>query len=203
MSAHTMNAHPGRPVMTRSTAVVATALVALLATAPGVRAQTSVFLGLGSTFPLGTLTSSGPFAGANVGWQGTIGVRHFLGSSPFALGARVFYGGNGYEGPQNEDSKLRGVTALATWALAEGPVSPFVWSEAGFLSHKYSAASGGLLGGPTESSEEAFLLAGGLGVGAPLGAAEGLVLGGYAHGLGVFDDIRYFVLTAAIGLPIS
>lgn len=177
--------------------------VALAAIATPVRGQTGVLLGLGSTFPVGTVTASGPFAQANTGWQATLGIDRAIGSSGLAVGARAFYGANGYEGPGEQDSSLLGVTAVGIWALAEGIVSPHLWSEAGFLSHKYSADSGGLLGGAEESSEEAFLVAGGLGAGIPIGSAELLFLGGYSRALGVFDDLSYFVLTAVTRLAIG
>jgi hypothetical protein len=189
--------------MTRSVKALAVALLVMAGTRAPVRAQTSVLLGFGPTIPVGSLTDSGPFSGANTGWQGTIGLRRTVGSSGLALGARAFYGANGYEGPDGQDSSLFGLAAVATWAVARGPVSPLLWSEAGFLSHKHSADSGGLLGGAVDSSEEAFVLTGGLGIGVPIGAIELLLLGGYSHAFGVFDDITYFSLMAAMSFAIG
>ena len=189
--------------MTRSTPAAAVALVLLSLAVPRVHAQTSILVGVGSTFPVGTLTSSGPFAGANAGWQGTIGLRRAIGTSGIAIGGRGFYGGNGYEGPGESESTLSGLAALGTWTLAQGPLSPLLWVEAGYFAHNYSSDSGGLLGGSTESSEQAVLLAGGLGASVPVGAAEILVLGGYSHAVSVFDSIRYFILTAALSLSLS
>jgi hypothetical protein len=120
----------------------ATTLFILVVMPPEARGQTSVFVGLGSTVPVGTLTDSGPFTGANAGWQGTIGVRRLIGESGLALGARIFYGKNGYDAPDDPRSKLGGIAASATWILAQGAVSPFLWTEAGFLTHRYSSAFG-------------------------------------------------------------
>ena len=52
------------------------------------------------------------FAGANAGWQGTIGLLRNVGTSGIALGARGFYGRNGYEGPGEAESSLGGRIAL-------------------------------------------------------------------------------------------
>jgi hypothetical protein len=156
---------------------------------------------VGAVFPVGTLTDSGPFSGANTGWQGAVGLLRTVGTSGIALGARGFYGRNGYEGPGEAESSLGGLAALGTWTLSEGLLSPLLWLEAGYFSHNYSSDSGGLLGGSTESSEQAVVFAGGVGAGVPVGGADVLVLGGYSHGVSVFDSIRYFVLTAALSLP--
>lgn len=117
----------------------------------------------------------GPFSGANAGWQATIGLHRTVGSSGPDFGARVFYGGNGYEGP----GSLSRATALGSWTLfTESAVSPLLWSEDGFISHKYSADSGGPLGGGVASDGEAFVVAGGLGARIPIGSSELLLLNG-------------------------
>lgn len=189
--------------MARPGETATVALVLLLAATAPLSGQTHVRLGLGSTFPVGTLTDSGPFTEANVGWQATVGLHRTVGSSGLAFGARAFYGKNGYEGPGEQDSSLLGITALGTWTLTDGVVAPLLWSEAGFLSHRYSADSGGLLGGSVESNDEAFVVGGGLGAGIPIGSLDLTLLGGYSHAFGVFDDVRYFVLTAAVDLLIG
>lgn len=189
--------------MTRLATGIAVTLVLLLTIAPGAHGQISVLLGAGSVFPIGTLTDSGPFARASAGWQGTIGLLRTVGTSGIAVGARGFYGRNGYEGPGEAESSLAGLAALGTWTLAEGPLTPLLWLEAGYFSHNYSSDSGGLLGGSTQSSGQAVGLAGGVGVGVPVGGADILVLGGYSHGISVFDTVRYLVLSTALSLPFS
>lgn len=87
--------------MTKLSAVLVWAGITavLAATAVPGNAQTDLFVGLGPTLPVGTVSDGGPFSGANTGWQGTVGLRRGVGSSGFALGGRLFYGANGYEAP--------------------------------------------------------------------------------------------------------
>ena len=171
-------------------------------TCPG-EVSRSRSVGLGATFPVGTPTASGPFSGANAGWQATIGLHRTVGSSGPDFGARVFYGGNGYEGPGEQDSSLSGATAFGSWTLfTESAVSPLLWSEDGFISHKYSADSGGPLGGGVVSDGEAFVVARGLGAHIPIGSSDLLLLNGYSHGFGAVEDVRYFILTAAAALTL-
>ena len=56
---------------------LATVLLALAAPARSF-AQTSIFVGGGATFPVGSLGSSGFFVGADTGWQGTAGAQFAL-----------------------------------------------------------------------------------------------------------------------------
>lgn len=191
--------------MTRSMLAISVFLLMILLgwTRAPLNGQTHILLELGSTFPVGSLTDSGSFSGANTGWQGAIGVQWPLGSSGIDLGARAYYGANGHEGPDQGESSLKGIAALATWTLTDGPVRPLVWSQAGLLLHEYSADSGGLLGGGVDSKEEALSFAGGVGLGVPAGWAELQLLTGYTHAFGVFADIRYFSLSVATSLSVG
>lgn len=179
------------------------ALLLILAAAAPLSGQTRVLVGFGSTFPVGAFGDGSPFGGANAGWQGTIGLHHTVGSSGLGLGARAYYGENGYEGPYEEDSSLSGVTALSTFTLADRSVSPLLWSEAGAVFHKYSAdTGGGLPGGIRKSDESAFVIAGGVGARMPIRSSELLLLGGFSKGFGDFDDVGWFILAAAIGFAL-
>lgn len=187
--------------LTRSAFAAVLALLTL--SVSPVDAQIEFFAGAGATFPLGTISSDGPFAGADSGWQGMFGMRGSVGSSGVQIGGRVFYGRNGYEGARDARSSLGGVTAMGMWFPTEGSVAPLLWAEAGLITHNYRSDTGGLAGGGTASRDNASVLAGGVGLEVGAGPLDVLVLGGYSRAFGIFEEIQHFTLSTALSVPVS
>ncbi len=174
--------------------VVALAISVVAWTPANTSAQVSVFAGGGATFPVGTLTSEGGFASANTGWQGTIGAQFAVGQSGFTLGPRVYYGTNKHE-RDGDESNLFGGTALLNFGFGDPmALNPFLWAEVGVASHAFKSASDP----SAEATSTSGVLAGGAGLGFPLGGIGGFVAAGYNSHLGGDFDTTYFGLSAGL-----
>ena len=162
-------------------------------------AQTSIFVGGAATFPVGSLTSSGPFVGANTGWQGTVGAQFAIGESGLTLGPRVYYGSNKYE-TGGDKSNLFGGTALLNYGFGDPlSVNPFLWGEVGVLSYAFKSDSDP----SAEATSTAGTVAGGAGIGFPLGGVSGFVAAGYNSHLGGDVETTFFGVFAGLSFAVG
>ena len=162
-------------------------------------AQSSIFVGGAATFPVGSLGGSGRAFGANTGWQGTVGAQFAMGESGLTLGPRVYYGSNAWE-TAGDKSNLFGGTALINYGFGDPlSVNPFLWGEVGVLSHAFKSDSAP----STEVTSTAGTLAGGAGIGFPLGGVSGFVAAGYNSHLGGDVDTTYFGVYAGVSFAVG
>jgi len=112
-----------------SCVALATGFFALSAPADS-SAQTSIFVGGGATFPVGSIASSGFFVGADTGWQGTAGAQFAIGASGFTVGPRLYFGTNKSETPGN-NSNVYGGMALANFNFGEPDAAAGYTSDLG------------------------------------------------------------------------
>ncbi len=181
-----------------SCVALATGFFALSAPADS-SAQTSIFVGGGATFPVGSIASAGPFVGHNTGWQGTAGAQCALGESGFTLGPRLHYGSNKSETAGNK-SNVYGGTALANYNFGEpDAVNPFLWAELGVMSIAFTSETVPA----SDNTSTAAALAGGVGVGFPLGGVNGFLAAGFNSDLGGDIDMTYFGLYAGLSFALS
>jgi hypothetical protein len=177
--------------------LVALAVVTLAPAAAS--AQSSVFIGGAATIPVGTLTSEGGFASAGTGWQGTIGALFPMGQSGLTLGPRVYYGSNQHD-REGDKSNLLGGAALLNYGFRDPTtLNPFLWVEVGVLSHAFKSASDPNV----EATSTSGGIAGGVGLGIPLGGIGGFVSAGYNSGLGGDFDTNYFGLYAGLSFSLG
>jgi hypothetical protein len=172
----------------------------VLALAPAnTSAQASVFIGGAATFPVGSLTSEGGFAGANTGWQGTIGAQFAVGQSGLTLGPRVYYGSNQHSREGNKSDLLGGAALLNYGFRDPMTLNPFLWAEVGVLSHAFTSASDP----NTEATSTSGVVAGGVGLGIPLGGIGAFVAAGYNSGLGGDFDTNFFGLYVGLSIGLG
>ena len=174
---------------------LATAFFALSAPADS-SAQASVFVGGGVTIPTQDFKD---LDGANTGWQGMAGAQFAIGESGFTAGPRVYYGSNNHE-TTGDKTNLFGGTALANFNFGEGEeVNPFVWGEVGIMSHAYKSDSFPA----SEETTTAAVVAGGAGVGFPLGGVNGWAAAGYTKGLGDNKNTTYIGIYAGVSFAVG
>ena len=122
-----------------------------------------------------------------------------VGQSGLTLGPRVFYGTNQHE-RDGDESKLLGGTALLNYGLGDpAALNPFLWAEVGVLSHAFSSTSAP----SAEATSTSGLIAGGVGLGFPLGGVGGFLAAGYNSGLGGDFDTNYFGASAGLSFSLG
>jgi len=162
-------------------------------------AQASVFVGGAATFPVGNISSTGGFVGADTGWQGTVGAQFAIGASGLTIGPRVYYGSNKHS-LAGDRSNLLGGAALLNYGFGDPQsVNPFLWGEVGVLSHAFKSDSDP----STDATSTAGAMAGGAGIGLPLGGVSAFVAAGYNSHLGGDIDTTYFGVYAGLNFSVG
>lgn len=173
------------------------AVLAILAIAAPVQAQTQIFFGGMATVPTSDFKDfDGDGAGtdgAKTGWQATAGVGFGLGESSAGIYARGFYGQNSHD-TDGDKTNPYGAMAGLTYQFGSGEgVAPFVGAGLGVLVHKFSSdASEG------DSASE-FAWEGIAGVRIPAGSSRVSLFGAYNGTSGT----EHFGIGAVLGVPIG
>jgi len=170
--------------MRRIAGTMMAGLIGSLLVSSVARAQVSVYVAGGPTFPTGEYGTY-----AKTGWLAAAGVGVSVASvKGLSFGGEFVYGSNKHDGAEGDKTNLPGVFGYAEYRVGdEAKPGVYFFGQAGMLNHQYKpGASAGYSG----DSEWKFAVGGGAGVDIPAG------------GVSIFVEARYLTRSGTNLVPV-